>query len=361
MFLRRCWKFLLPARRVKPFSLFCPKASCVALSQSTAEGPAATTDAHENMVYAQRQVLDEEKVSSISGAIAGAITATVVCPLDVLKTRLQVQSAEAGVQYMGLSGGISRIVRVEGVKGLYRGLSPTLVALIPNWAVYFFVYEKLKIAMPQRSGMRGQAGNHLVSAAGAGVATVFATNPLWVVKTRLQTQDMGLPVSWPRYRGTFDALRRITVEEGASRLYSGLAPSMLGVLHVAVQFPLYEFTKSRIATRGNKRTEQLTIPELIFASSTAKMVASTLTYPHEVVRSMMHVKGTGPFKGFRETCRALNREAGMRGFYRGLSVNLLRTVPAAAITFTSFELIARTLRNIGSNANAKVENQMTFK
>eukprot|EP00879_Flechtneria_rotunda_P025779 GHRR01027424.1.p1 GENE.GHRR01027424.1~~GHRR01027424.1.p1 ORF type:complete len:419 (+),score=141.55 GHRR01027424.1:107-1363(+) len=304
------------------------------------------------MLALQGNILqDPEIVNALAGAVAGALTATFVCPLDVLKTRLQVQRI-ASTQRIGIIGGLAGIVKQEGFRGLYRGLSPTLMALLPNWAVYFTVYGRLKTTLTTRPGggtVPATPAIHMTAAAGAGVATLLVTNPLWVIKTRLQTQHM--PIGFSKassipYRGTFDAIVRITKEEGLRGLYSGLAPSMAGICHVAIQFPLYEAAKVQAANRRGVRTDELTAAELVVTSAFSKMVASTITYPHEVIRSYMHVTGSGPLNGLKEACRVIHREDGLRGFYRGCATNLLRTTPAAALTFTSFELIARALRKL---------------
>ena len=79
------------------------------------------------------------------------------------------------------------------------------------------------------------------------------------------------------------------------------------------------------------------------------MVAATVTYPHEVVRSRMHVSGVGAFTGLVATCRQIYAEDGIAAFYRGCMTNLLRTTPAAAVTFTSFELISMALARWAEN------------
>ncbi|CAL5419219.1 unnamed protein product [Camellia sinensis] len=72
-------------------------------------------------------------------AAAAATAATFVCPLDVIKTRLQVhglpEAHHSGPKGSIIITSLQNIIRTEGLKGLYRGLSPTLVALLPNWAV----------------------------------------------------------------------------------------------------------------------------------------------------------------------------------------------------------------------------------
>jgi solute carrier family 25 folate transporter 32 len=345
--------------------------------------------------------LTDPRVSNaLAGAGAGAVAAVIVCPLDVLKTRLQVSTLRApgGDAYVSTVSSLRNIVKVEGFRGLYRGLTPTLFALLPNWAVYFTAYEALKkmgknknnerfaldqLLPPKPESNLAQSLRHMCAAAGAGAATVFVTNPLWVVKTRLQVQhSVSLAGSMPdrvKYTGTLDALRRLCAEEGIRGVYSGLAPSLVGITHVVIQFPVYERLKLEIAKYPNglfsggmadagdgtfdgsgntqpRLVHTLTPGELALASAVAKMVASSVTYPHEVIRSHMHVQGLGPFTGVLKLIRKIHHDGGgWRAFYRGVGTNLVRTTPAAAITFTSYELISRQLQVWGQGLRVEGE------
>jgi solute carrier family 25 folate transporter 32 len=119
-------------------------------SNSNSEGPSAsfleTLLAHAS----------EDSIRAASGGIAGFASGVVTCPLDVIKTKLQAQggfriigrdSATGRVtEYRGVLGTARVIWHEEGVRGMYRGLGPTVVGYLPTWAVYFAVYEKTKRA-----------------------------------------------------------------------------------------------------------------------------------------------------------------------------------------------------------------------
>lgn len=310
-----------------------------------------------------------------AGAAAGAIAATFVCPLDVIKTRLQVHGLPSGQRGGSIIvTSLQDIMRSEGFRGLYRGLSPTILALLPNWAVYFTVYEHLKGVLHSDGddGHQLSFGANMVAAAGAGGSTATATNPLWVVKTRLQTQGMR-PGVVP-YTGMVSAFTRIIQEEGIRGLYSGILPSLVGISHVAIQFPAYEKLKSYMAKRDNTTIEKLTPGHLAIASSLSKVMASVTTYPHEVVRSRMQEQGQArnvapQYSGVLDCIKKVFQKEGLPGFYRGCATNLLRTTPSAVITFTSYEMIHRFLLqfipqgeekpspHLNSNSNSHVKPQ----
>lgn len=92
---------------------------------------------------------------SIAGAGAGIVSSIVTCPLDVAKTRLQNQGiAKPGEKlYKGTVGTLSRIWQEEGIRGLYRGLGPTILGYLPTWAIYFTAYDYCKSHWADELGM----------------------------------------------------------------------------------------------------------------------------------------------------------------------------------------------------------------
>ncbi|KAF0852846.1 mitochondrial solute carrier family 25 (mitochondrial folate transporter) member 32 [Andalucia godoyi] len=281
--------------------------------------------------------------NAIAGSLAGATTAVITCPLDVVKARMQVQILQKGIspKYSGIIRSATLIAREEGFRGLYKGLSPTLMALSPSWAVYFTTYEwtKRRLREEYRYLDQHQKVVHLLASVFAGSVNAIALSPIWVVRTRLQLQTSN------KYKSVHDCIRKIYRHEGLRSFYAGLAPSFFGLIHVGVQFPVYEYFKEELRRRRRRgihdplhHDSKLPIHEIIGASALSKMIASMVAYPHEVLRTRMQHAGANS-KSIGCLVSKMFREEGLKSFYRGMSVNLVRVVPAAAITFTTFELV----------------------
>jgi solute carrier family 25 folate transporter 32 len=142
------------------------------------------------------------------------------------------------------------------------------------------------------------------------------------------------------YKSVRNALIEIPRKEGWKALFKGLGPSMMGVGNVAIQFPLYEKIKSQ-------QSKYPTIDSwkfILFASSISKIIASGFTYPHEVVRTRLQTQSSIAsaetiYTGVMQTIGVVYRNEGIRGFYRGYLLGLLRTVPASALTIFTFEYV----------------------
>ena len=140
----------------------------------------------------------------------------------------------------------------------------------------------------------GSNANALISGFVAGIASNTVTNPIWMVRTRMQlfaNTDAGQRA----YKGYGDAISSIFKQEGIGGFYKGIAASYWGCTEGAIQFLVYEQLKTRLSKRENARrraeglaaTQQLSKTEYFFSAALAKSMASIITYPHEVARTRL--------------------------------------------------------------------------
>lgn len=220
----------------------------------------------------------------------------------------------------------------------------------------------------------------------AGASSTMVTNPIWVIKTRLMLQVSGSAANndhrppW-HYNGTFDAARKMFKTEGILSFYSGLTPALLGLTHVAIQFPAYEFLKRHFTGQGmggggEGGDQKFHFAGTFAASVLSKIVASSATYPHEVIRTRlqtqqrlvsspdsMHTATRNGFaraetlpkyRGILKTFNTILKEEGWRAFYAGMGTNMMRAVPAATTTIVTYELVMGNLHHAKANAEHKM-------
>lgn len=298
---------------------------------------------------------------AVAGGAAGAVSTAALQPLDVLKTRLQVQdeTEPRRVRYAGALRGARRILAEEGARGLYAGAGAAVCGSAASWGAYLAWYDGARAryarALGVGDGRRGEklpVGVNLLAATEAGCATTLATNPIWVVKTRLQLQKGGaaaLPGVDPgdRYAGFVDALVKIAKKEGVAGLYKGLFPSILLVSHGSIQLAAYERVKE--LTRGADVTREMSPTEAGFAGIASKFIAALSTYPLQVVRARIQQRmdtraaDAPAYSRFSQTlAKTISRE-GILGLYKGFAPNMVRVLPSSAITFAAYESIIAAL------------------
>ena len=187
------------------------------------------------------------------------------------------------------------IAREESPRALFKGLVPTLVGVVPARSINFFTYGNGKKIIADRfNGGQENSYVHLFAAAIAGIITGTATNPIWVVKTRLQlsasdklttaTTAAVASRSSPSVGGgvVFSTIKQIAREEGIRGFYKGLSASYLGVTEGTIQWVLYERLKRLTAPAEGSESALQEWAGMLGSAGTAKCVASLITYPHEV-------------------------------------------------------------------------------
>lgn len=230
----------------------------------------------------------------------------------------------------------------EGTRGLFRGLGPNLVGVLPHRSIYFWSYQTTKQTLNRNLPMenRDTPFVHVQSAFCAGFFSSCVTSPIWVIKTRLQLDRSE--------GGLISVIKKIHSEKGILGFWKGLTASWWGISETIIHLVIYEYLKKLYQNQQKKDNQDHSLIDNFALSmvcgATSKTCAILCTYPHEVARTRMREAGT-KYKSFWPTLFLVGREEGHRGLYRGLTTQLVRSMPNMAIVMATYELIVHMLEN----------------
>lgn len=332
-------------------------------------------------VIQSKQSLDYLWRSGVAGGMAGCVAKTIVAPLDRVKILFQAHNPHF-IRYtgswFGVAGAMKDIYRQDGMLGLYRGHSVTVLRIFPYAAIKFLAYEQFRAAIiPNKQ--HETPFRRLISGSLAGVTSVFFTYPLEVIRVRLafETKKDGrssLGSICKRIYGEQSTLKPLATDyasgaaavaatavntvaprAGIINFYRGFSPTLLGMVPYAGMSFLTHDTMGDLL-RHPKLSDWTTLPQPknapsgkaaplrswaeLLAGGVAGIISQTVSYPLEVVRRRMQVGGAvgdGHRLRIGETAKIILRERGFRGFFVGLTIGYVKVAPMAAAAFYTYE------------------------
>lgn len=208
---------------------------------------------------------------------------------------------------------VRQTMREKGFRGFYKGLGPALTTQPAFWAVYTPVYE----AMKRQSGRNTFGWNMVHSYVASGVAAAVS-NPLWVLRQRMQTEV--LKGKRNTYRQLIGELYR---ENGTRTFFRGLNITLVKNVQMTALMPLFELWKQQsrdgVGVWGHLQTLGLGVGGTVMLSAgVAKIVSSTGVYPLDVLRTNMRVV-EGSDVTFRSVSKVvMKRTGGALNLFRGV-------------------------------------------
>ncbi|KAJ2470899.1 hypothetical protein GGI02_002626 [Coemansia sp. RSA 2322] len=284
-----------------------------------------------------------------AGALSGMTSCVLLQPFDLLKTRVQQSQLQAPGRGSVLQV-LQAVVRSEGVRGLWRGTIPTLIRNAPGTSLYFYFLnhtKTLSLATERRIYADAQrtklsaVSNMLVGASSRALAG-FLLMPGTVLKVQYES-------SLYRYKGIMPAVVEIWRAGGIRGFFVGAVPTAIrDAPYAGLYMLLYEAVKSheRTFAEGKGISLRETTVTMV-AGVSAGLTASYLTQPFDLVKTRMQLRPR-EYTSVAQSFVKIFREESILGFFRGISLRVLRKGIQASLVFTLYEWVLRTNAAQGS-------------
>ncbi|KAI4296774.1 hypothetical protein L6164_036699 [Bauhinia variegata] len=288
----------------------------------------------------------------VAGLLAGVATVATGHPFDTVKVKLQKHSAEVhGIQYKGGLDCTAKILKTEGIKGLYRGATPSFVGMAFESSLLFGIYSQKKLAL--QGGVQNSGPQPYIiipSAAYAGAVISFVLCPAELVKCRMQIQ--GADPLTPKssiYSSPLDCALKTVKSEGVRGIFRGGYTTLLREsFGNTVFFSVYEYMRyhmhSRVKSISSNYSNLIDIGIGIFTGGLGGVAFWLAVLPLDVAKTIIQTNPDrncprNPF----QVLASIHRKAGLKGCYTGLGPTVARAFPATAASIVTWELALKML------------------
>ncbi|KAF6214282.1 hypothetical protein GE061_009022 [Apolygus lucorum] len=283
----------------------------------------------------------------LSGGFGGVCTVLSGHPLDTIKVRLQTMPVPRPGEtalYTGTFDCAKKTIKLEGVKGLYKGMAAPLAGVAPIFAISFLGFgvgkkllgsEKEELGLPKL----------FLAGAFSGIFTTAVMAPGERIKSLLQIQQ---GMAQPKYSGPKDVVRQLYKEGGIRSIFKGTVATLLrDVPASGMYFMTYEWIQKTLKPIGGE--DHNTLLKTIFAGGMAGILNWSVGMPADVIKSRLQTAPEGTYRGVSHVFSVLIKEGGPAALYKGVTPVMLRAFPANAACFLGFEACMTLLNMVAPN------------
>lgn len=298
--------------------------------------------------------------SFLSGGIGGVAAVLVGHPLDLIKVRMQTGTVGSGGD-AGVFGALSKTLRSEGIRGLYRGVSAPLVASTPIYAISFWGYDvgqtvvKTVGRKPTDAWKPLTISEIMVAGGLSALPMIIVMTPTERIKCLLQVQTTtetttttsvaggggaAAKSQQPRYNGMVDCATKVYKAGGLPSLYKGTVLTLMRDVPGSIAwFGVYEVTKrSLVEVQGIDDASRLSPLAVMTAGGLAGMACWGMAILPDNLKSRYQTAPEGKYRGFMDVYRAVVKEEGYGALFTGFRPAMIRAFPANAACFLGMEV-----------------------
>jgi hypothetical protein len=247
-------------------------------------------------------------MDGLIGIFSNSIAIAVTQPIDTLKINYQTTVSNSCKQ--PIIDVLKNTLKTGGTRSLYSGLVPNMMSYPIFYGVFFQTKEGLRKHTIRENEQLDKLAKYFI----AGGIGSSVSNPLFVIKTRMQTNPNNIPAA--------KMISTIFKENGLKGFYKGLNATLINNSKLTIQFPLYDIIKDKTDS-------------IVISSGASKLLSNTIFNPFELIRT--NQRNSKIKISILDVAKNIYKSKGIRGFYHGTGIYNLASCSNFIVTMVILE------------------------